>query len=263
MSAERVDPIDRKGESAGVLSARRPIADLRARRGEETAHGSGARSMFERIAPTYDVLNRVMSAGIDTRWRARALRELARAPDGPVLDLCAGTMDMSALLVRARPRDRVVAVDFSPAMLASGRRKAPRAEVIVADAAALPFGDREMAAVVCAFGMRNLADPIAGAREVRRVLRPGGVFVTLELFRPTRLATRAFHQAYARVVLPTLGGLLSGDRGAYRYLARSMAGFLTRQEYEQALSGVGFANVRGEDLTLGVASLVCAEAGAA
>jgi ubiquinone/menaquinone biosynthesis methyltransferase len=239
--------------------AAEPIAELRSRRGAETGHRAAARGMFERIAPTYDLLNRVMSAGIDMRWRARAVAELAGAPPGPALDLCAGTMDFSAILERARPRDRVVAVDFSPAMLEAGRCKAPRTEVVVADATALPFADGEMAAVVCGFGMRNLADPSAGAREVRRVLRPGGVFVTLELFRPTRMATRAFHRAYARFVLPALGGWFSGDRAAYDYLARSMAGFMTRQEYERALAEAGFARVRGADLTLGVASLVRAE----
>ena len=91
------------------------------------------------------------------------------------------------------------------------------------------------------------------------MLRPGGVFVTLELFRATRLATRAFHRAYAQVVLPAVGGIVSGDREAYRYLARSMAGFLTREEYERTLERVGFANVRGFDLTLGVASIVCGQ----
>jgi ubiquinone/menaquinone biosynthesis methyltransferase len=236
-----------------------PIAEVRARRGEEATHENAARSMFERIAPTYDVLNRLMSVGIDRRWRARAVAEAARAPAGPGLDLCAGTMDLTAMLARARPDERVVAVDFSPAMLDAGRRKAPRAEVVVADACALPFDDASFATVVCGFGIRNLADPVAGAREVRRVLRPGGVFVTLELFRPTRPTTRAFHRAYATVVLPALGEWFSGDRAAYEYLARSMAGFLTRQEYERLLVGAGFAQVRGSDLTLGIASIVRAE----
>jgi ubiquinone/menaquinone biosynthesis methyltransferase len=237
-----------------------PIPDVRERARDEAAHDAAARGMFERIAPTYDVLNRLMSVGIDGRWRARAVREIERAPVGPVLDLCAGTMDLTALLVRARPGARVVAVDFSPAMLEAGRAKAPAAEVVVGDAAALPFEDGTFAAVVCGFGMRNLGDPGRGVREARRVLRPGGVFVTLELFRPTRLATRAFHRAYARVVLPRLGGWLSGDRGAYEYLARSMAGFYSRAEYEDALRGAGFTRVRAVDLTLGVASIVRGEA---
>ncbi len=237
-----------------------PIAELRARAGEEARHQSAARNMFDRIAPTYDLLNRVLSAGIDERWRARAMAELERAPAGPVLDLCAGTMDLAAMIGRARPRERVVAVDFSAAMLDAGRQKAPRAEVVVADAASLPFGDGVFAAALCGFGMRNLADPRRGAREVRRVLSPGGMFITLELFRPAHLAARAFHHAYAKVVLPALGGLVSGDRGAYRYLARSMAGFLTREEYERMLRELGFDGVTGFDLTLGVASIVSARA---
>jgi ubiquinone/menaquinone biosynthesis methyltransferase len=236
-----------------------PIADLQARRGEEAAHETAARRMFDRIAPTYDTLNRLMSAGTDRRWRARAVAELAGAPAGPVVDLCAGTMDLTALLARARPRDRVIAVDFSARMLDAGRAKAPRAEVLVADASALPFENGEISAVVCGFGVRNLADPRRGAQEVLRVLRPGGVFVVLELFRPRRLVTRAFHRAYANVVLPAVGGWLSGDRGAYRYLASSMAGFLSRAEYEQTLGDVGFVGVRGFDLTLGVASIVRGE----
>ncbi len=121
---------------------------------------------------------------------------------------------------------------------------------------ALPFEDGAFAAVVCGFGVRNFADPSRGAREALRVLRPGGVFVTLELFRASRPVTQAFHRVYAQVVLPAVGGLVSGDPGAYRYLARSMAGFLTRGEYESMLERVGFAGVRGFDLTLGVASIV-------
>ena len=232
------------------------IADLRARRGEEAAHADAARGMFERIAPTYDVVNRVMSAGFDQRWRARAIAQVQTAPAGPVLDLCAGTLDLAGRLARLRADDRVVAVDFSAAMLEGGRRKAPTVDVVVADAAALPFEDGSFAAVICGFGMRNLAEPARGAREVLRVLRPGGLFVTLELFRPSRLATRAFHAAYAKLVLPAVGGWISGDRRAYDYLAGSMAGFLSRREYESLLREVGFSHVGGIDLTFGVASIV-------
>jgi ubiquinone/menaquinone biosynthesis methyltransferase len=242
--------------STSPASPTSPIADVRARAGAEARHGDAARGMFDRIAPTYDLLNRLLSGGVDERWRARAVSLLAEAPPGDVLDLCAGTMDLSASIERTFPRRRVVALDFSASMLEAGRAKAPHAEVVVGDATALPFADGSFAAVVCGFGMRNLSDTSRGAREVRRVLRPGGLFVTLELFRPSHLAARAFHAAYAKVVLPALGGLVSGDRGAYRYLARSMGSFFTREEYEDLLRAAGFREVSGVDLTLGVASLV-------
>jgi ubiquinone/menaquinone biosynthesis methyltransferase len=233
-----------------------PIADVRARAGVEAEHQSANRNMFERIAPTYDLLNRLLSGGTDARWRARAVGALPSIGEGAVLDLCAGTMDLSVLVARAHPESRIVALDFSAAMLEAGRRKVPQAEVVVGDAASLPFEDATFEAVICGFGMRNLADPSRGAREVARVLRPNGVFVTLELFRPAHFAARAFHEAYAKVVMPAIGGLVSGDRAAYRYLAHSMGSFFTREEYEDVLRAAGFRDVAGTDLTLGIASVV-------
>jgi ubiquinone/menaquinone biosynthesis methyltransferase len=244
---------------ASHASPASPIARVEDRRAHEEVHGGAVKEMFDRIAPTYDVLNRVMSAGIDKAWRRRAIRALEGAPPGAALDLCAGTMDLTLLLAEARPDARIVASDFAAQMLDAGKTKVPRAERVVADAMDLPFGDAEFAAAVCGFGMRNLSDTAKGAREARRVLVPGGVFVTLEFFRPTHTATRIFHAAYANYVLPTVGGLVSGDRTAYAYLARSMQGFLSRTEYEQMLVREGFTNVRGHDLTLGVASIVRAE----
>lgn len=220
--------------------------------------GPDIRAMFDRIAPTYDTLNRALSAGLDRRWRRRAVLALGAAPPGPALDLCAGTLDLTALLAALRPGERVVAVDFSEEMLAAGRAKAPRAETVVADARALPFEDGSFTAAVCGFGIRNIADVAAAAREVRRVLAPGGRFVTLEFFRPTRLGTRAFHAVFERWA-PALGGVVARDRDAYAYLARSIASFMTRAEYEALLRREGFVNVGGEDLALGVASIVRAE----
>jgi ubiquinone/menaquinone biosynthesis methyltransferase len=234
------------------------VAEVEQRRGDG-GHASAVRAMFGRIAPTYDVLNHVLSAGLDIAWRKRAVALLAGAKRGPTLDLCAGTMDLSVLLDRARPHDRLIAADFSREMLEHGREKVPRAEIVVADAQELPFGEHEIAAVVCGFGVRNVADPLRAVREVRRVLVPGGVFVTLDFFRPETPVAKSLHRAYASLVLPWVGGTISGDRDAYDYLARSMKGFLSRSEYEAALAGAGFARVRGEDLTFGVASLVYAE----
>ncbi len=241
-----------------MTSEASPIPAVHAREAQPSAHDGAVRAMFDRIAPTYDLLNHLMSGGIDVAWRKKAIEQLAVAPSGAILDLCAGTMDLTALLARRFPNERLVASDFAAQMLDRGRKKAPNAEVVVADAMALPFADGEFSSVICGFGMRNLSDTRKGALEACRVLRPGGVFVTLEFFKPTQLATRAFHAAYAKVVLPTVGGLISGDRDAYAYLAKSMDGFLNRREYEQTLAGAGFVDVRGLDLTLGVASIVTA-----
>lgn len=234
-----------------------PIAEVEKR--GATAHGEAVRSMFDRIAPTYDLLNRVLSGGVDRRWRKRAVREVDAAPDGPLLDLCAGTMDLTALLVEARPHARVVAADFAGEMLERGRHKAPAAERVVCDAMALPFDDASFAGAICGFGVRNLTDPEAGAREALRVLRPGGRFVVLDFFQPVRRLTRAFHTAYASHVLPAVGALVSGDGDAYRYLARSMDAFHTRAAYASLLRRAGFTHVRDFDLTLGIASIVVGE----
>jgi ubiquinone/menaquinone biosynthesis methyltransferase len=206
--------------------------------------------MFDRIAPTYDLLNKVMSAGVDRRWRERAIAALPH--DGKVLDLCAGTLDFSAMLMRTH---EVVAVDFSAEMLARGKMKAPGVATVVADAKALPFDDETFGAAVCGFGVRNVRDLSTALGEVLRVLRPGGVFVTLDFFRPTRFTTRAFHRAFEKWA-PALGGALAKDREAYAYLAKSIVHFQTRDAYEALLRSEGFVNVAGEDLTLGVASIV-------
>jgi 4-hydroxy-3-polyprenylbenzoate decarboxylase len=234
---------------------RGPEARLDARKDAPAAHSAANRAMFDRIAPTYDVLNKLMSFGIDKKWRARAIALLGRDP-GPVLDLCAGTLDFSAMLEAEFPRERIVACDFSANMLERGKDKVRRTERVVGDALALPFDDATFGAVICGFGMRNLADLRRGVREARRVLRPGGTFVTLELFAPTLLRTRALHGAALMTGLPVLGALVARDRDAYAYLAESMEGFVTREQYEVILREEGFEAVTSSDLTMGVAALV-------
>ena len=237
-----------------------PIANAHARKASAQAHAHANRAMFDRIAPTYDLLNRMMSFGIDKRWRARAAKiiaEAVRTRDGAVLDLCAGTLDLSAVLEGVLPAStRLVACDASEKMLALGNHKVTRTEIVVGDALALPFADASFSAVVCGFGMRNLSDLVKGVREVRRVLEPGGAFVTLELFAPTLRRTRVINQALVDRALPALGSAIAGDRQAYTYLAESMRGFVTRGEYERVLRSEGFGLVTSVDLIFGVASLV-------
>lgn len=246
---------------AAALGASRnaqPVAELAARRPAGAAdHAAAVRGMFDRISPTYDLLNRLLSMRIDQRWRARALSVLAQAaPEGPLLDSCAGTLDLAAGIAGRWPGRTLIAGDFAREMLIAGRSKLQAPALVVFDAMRLPFASGSFAGVTCGFGMRNLADPACGVAEAHRVLRPGGVFVVLEFFKPTRLPTRIFHALYGQIVLPLVGRLVSGDGEAYAYLSRSMRGFLTRGDFERLLRDQGFRQVHAADLTLGVASLV-------
>lgn len=220
-------------------------------------HAVAVRGMFDRISPTYDLLNRLLSLGIDKRWRGQALAWLFRdLPDGPLLDLCAGTLDLTVALQGHDGSRTVLAADFAREMLIAGRDKAPDAGLAQADAMRQPFASSVFAGAVCGFGMRNLGEPKAGIDEVYRVLAPGGSFVVLEFFRPTRPWTHLFHAFYGNLLLPLVGGMVSGDSSAYRYLSQSMKGFMSRQEFAEAMTESGFNNVQSKDLTLGIASLI-------
>ena len=244
--------------TATTATTRKPVAKLEARKDAPAEHASANRAMFDRIAPTYDVLNKLMSLGIDKRWRKRAIAMIGKSGDsvGPVLDLCAGTLDLSAMLEKTFPGEEIVACDFSVNMLERGAAKVTRTKSVVGDALALPFADASFGAVICGFGMRNLSDLRRGVREARRVLRPGGTFVTLELFAPKLLRTRALHSAALKSALPVLGAVVARDRDAYAYLAESMEGFVTREQYEAILREEGFAEVNATNLTMGVAAIV-------
>lgn len=238
----------------------RPTAELAARTpASARAHSLGVRQMFDRISPTYDRLNHLLSFGIDRRWRARALEVLAQAvpAGGTWLDSCAGTLDLSEAIQTRWPEQPLLVGDFAREMLLAGRAKlrAP-ARAVVCDAMKLPFPDGRLTALTCAFGVRNLPDQERAVAEAQRVLAPGGVFLVLEFFRPTRLVSQVFHAIYGRTVLPLVGRIVSGDGEAYSYLSRSMRGYLTRGEYAQLMQRAGFRQVRSEDLTFGIASIV-------
>jgi demethylmenaquinone methyltransferase/2-methoxy-6-polyprenyl-1,4-benzoquinol methylase len=222
------------------------------------------RSVFEQIAPNYDVLNHLLSMNIDRRWRRRAVAALdwMQDPAGTFLDLCAGTLDVAATLSKSPGfQGHIVAADFAEAMLRAGSGKAAVGSTVpvVADALHLPLADGSMTGAIVAFGARNLADLDAGLREVRRVLKTGGRFVILEFTTPRSRIVRALYHAYFHHILPLIGGLISGHHSAYRYLPRSVSHFPTEAELASRLVAAGFSTRRYESLTFGIAAIHIAE----
>jgi demethylmenaquinone methyltransferase/2-methoxy-6-polyprenyl-1,4-benzoquinol methylase len=227
-----------------------------------TSGGDGKRSyvkaMFTAIAPRYDLLNHALSLNIDRSWRRRAVRRVGweERPAGCYLDLCAGTLDLSAELAsRDGFHGRVVAADFVLTMLRQGRAKARTARPVAADALALPFPDASFDGCMVGFGVRNLADLEGGLREMARVLRSGARVVVLEFGLPEARPLRAAYLAYFRHVLPRVGRWVSKHTSAYSYLPHSVADFPPPPEFREMLREAGFTGVADEALTFGVARL--------
>lgn len=230
--------------------------------------------MFDRIAPRYDLLNRLLSGGIDVRWRRQAVAMLGRALRAAhgrraglrLLDVATGTADLAIAAARLAPAE-VVGVDPAAAMLARGRQKVARRglshliRLEEAASEALPFPDASFHGALVAFGVRNFEDRRAGLREVARVLRPGSPLVVLEFSQPRGPIAPLFG-CYFRHVLPRLGALISGDRGAYTYLHDSVQVFPEGPAFLDELAACGFVPRRQQRLTFGIASLYLATAGA-
>ncbi len=198
------------------------------------------RSMFDRIAPVYDVMNRVMTAGLDVRWRRHAA-EAVVTPGDRVFDGACGTGDF-ALADRRAGAGEVVGLDFSSQMLARARAKAPELEWIQGDLLALPFPDGSFDAATVGFGVRNVADLDLALRELRRILRPGGRLAILEITTPRGLVRPFFSLWFDRIV-PLLGKVLPGG-SAYSYLPASVKRFPAAEELALKLEAVGFTGVR-------------------
>ena len=214
--------------------------------------------MFGRIVPRYDLLNRLMSLGMDAGWR-RAAATAARPAGALALDVGAGTGDLTLELLRQGAR-RVVAADLTPAMLAAGREKARRRRAggavwLAADALRLPFRDETFDAVTNAFVLRNLERLQAGLDEMTRVLKPGGRLVCLDMTRPRPGPFATIYRLYFHHLLPPLAGLVSGDREAYRYLPRSLDRHPDAATLASMLERAGLIDVRVQRLGVGTVAL--------
>jgi len=216
--------------------------------------------IFSDIAPTYDRVNRIISFRTDLRWRKKALAALdvARVPNGRYLDLCAGTMDVSAAIAKvAGFTGFVTAADFAEPMLRAGVNKVPAARVgpVTADALTLPLRDACMDGAIVVFGIRNVADLDAGIREVYRVLKPGGRFVILEFGTPSSWLVRHVYSFYFNHILPVIGNAVSGHQTAYTYLPRSVSYFPDAPALATKMRAAGFQNVHYRAFTFGVCAL--------
>jgi demethylmenaquinone methyltransferase/2-methoxy-6-polyprenyl-1,4-benzoquinol methylase len=213
--------------------------------------------MFGRVAHRYDLANHLLSLNLDRQWRTRTVRRVRHVllrPDARVLDLCCGTGDLLRAL-EAESQAFSIGADFCHPMLRAAAQKGLRSPLIEADALALPLPDHSVDLITIAFGLRNLADTGAGLREMRRVLRPGGVAAILEFSRPPSRLFGALYSFYSRKILPAAGGLISGDRGAYAYLPDSIRKFPSPEELAAQMRRASFAEVDYERMTGGIVAL--------
>jgi demethylmenaquinone methyltransferase/2-methoxy-6-polyprenyl-1,4-benzoquinol methylase len=218
------------------------------------------RAMFSGIAPRYDLMNALMTGGRDQAWRRTLARLAAPEAGDRVLDLATGTADLALAFLEETPVESVVGVDFVEGMLTRARAKLrrqreKRIRLLAADALALPFPDASFGCVASAFLLRNLADLAKGLAEMRRVTEPGGSVVALEITQPTLPVWRDLFRLYFHYLVPTLGALVSGDRGAYTYLPQSVERFVTPAELARLMRDVGLWDVKITKLGLGTVTI--------
>ncbi len=210
--------------------------------------------MFDRIAPTYDLLNHLLSLNIDTRWRKQAVKMLNLTGSERVLDACCGTGDLAVALMQGGA-GTVAGTDFSPEMIRLANEKA--GETIsfqVADTLELPFDDQTFDVATVGFGARNLEDLDAGFRSLHRVLKPGGRMLILEFNRPKNPIVRTVYGLYFMLVLPMIGNIVSGGAdNAYAYLPRSVMAFPSPEVLAERMKAAGFSSVNIKPLTFGIA----------
>ncbi len=217
------------------------------------------RTMFDRIAPRYDLLNHLLSLGIDRRWRSRVIGELRSSDPHHILDVATGTGDLAIALGRMSPQVCVTGVDLSEEMVAVGRRKvderglAGRVSLSTGDAEALAFDDGTFDAATVAFGVRNFSDIPKGLSEMTRTLRKGGTLAVLEFSRPDSKIFGTLFRFYFHRVLPVVGGWISKDRAAYSYLPSSVDEFPAPERFLGMMADAGLDSCRAVPLTFGVA----------
>lgn len=219
--------------------------------------------MFDNISKDYDGLNRVISFGIDVKWRKRVVKLLTAKNPQSILDIATGTGDL-AIALKKTGAQKIVGLDISPGMLAIGRKKVleknldSTIEMVIGDSEQLQFENASFDAVTVAFGVRNFEDLEKGLGEIYRVLKPGGTLAILETSVPTQFPFKQGYFFYSRYILPLIGKLFSRDRSAYNYLSESAAVFPHGKAFNNILEKIGFIAIENKPQTLGVATIYLA-----
>ena len=222
------------------------------------AKKEGIRRLFDKIAPDYDRLNHILSLNIDKGWRRKAVRQIADEDRAmKILDVACGTADFTIEIAqKVSPASEVIGIDISEGMMAIGKEKIKKAGVSAelhnADCEALPYEDNSFDRISVGFGVRNFEHLDIGLKEMFRVLRPEGKLVILELSVPSNAVVRWFYKLYFLKILPAVGGLVSGDRGAYEYLPASVLRFPAPKEFIRMMKSAGFDTVAHTPFTLGI-----------
>lgn len=231
--------------------------------------GRGVRQMFDNIAHRYDLLNRLLSFGIDRRWRRFAVSQLSVPAGGRVLDIATGTCDVALEVAEnTDPSVIIIGEDFTQGMLVQGQAKlrdsrhGERILLVNAPCEEIPHPDNSFDAITIAFGIRNVVDRPAGLREMYRVLKPGGRAVILEFSNPRSELFRKIYYFYFQKLLPTIGGLIS-ERSAYQYLPDSVLEFPSQEEFSQMMGEAGFQRLQHCDLTFGISTVYVGDKSAA
>lgn len=232
---------------------------------EEQPKSEQVTEMFNDIAPKYDLLNGVLSLGIDNYWRKEALRSIKRYKPKQILDIATGTGDFAIMAQKILKPDRITATDISEGMMDIGREKVLQKGVQDAitfeyqDCADLSFYDNTFDAVTVAFGVRNFENINQCFKEVLRVLKPGGVFMFIELTTPDKTPMKELHATYTKYAMPVMAKMLATEQRAYEYLPESIAAFPQGREMMLILQKNGFTNIRLRRFTLGITTLYIAE----
>ena len=221
--------------------------------------------MFNDIACRYDFMNHFLSAGIDVKWRRKAIQQLLDLKPKRILDVATGTADVAIMASGILHPEKIIGIDISEGMLEIGKRKVEKLglqaniELLNGDSETINFDDNSFDAVTVAFGVRNFENLEKGLSEIKRVLKPGGRLVVLEFSKPKMQATKIFYNLYMKIVAPNMGKLFSKNRSAYQYLDESIKKFPEGKNFTDILDKLGYGKTYSKPLSLGICSIYCGE----